>query len=343
MPTAVQTRIFNRYGRESAEIDAGLQSISWRLNDYGQSRFSMPWADAKCTKAMLRPGNRVLHEFSTGLPAWAGTIDVPRGRTFGTTDVTAYTGEKLLDSRYTIINAVYDAIRPGAIFQDLIMQVNAIHATSITLGEIYAGGSARDEEYHYHNLYDAIVDLARLSGHDFAVLPNITTASIEFIAGWYERRGRDLRTKIHLIHGVNVSAGALDEQGTIANHIIVVGEGQDWDADRPTAIADDLESQDRYGYREHVVILTDIGDIPTLQATADALLVEMAYPRNRITLSATNQVPALYSEYDVGDIVWAELFLDSVGWHFDAAVRVLAREWDANTDSCTLEVEEYAF
>lgn len=332
--------VFDRYGSMLAEIEPELEFVNWRLNNEGQCRFSMAWSDPKCTRENLQLGNRLLVQFDNGLPDWGGVLDLPRKRVVGKITATAYTGEHLLDWRVTGKNTVFSNTLPGAIFSSLLSQEDEEHPTGISIGTIWSGGTPRSLEYHYHDLLRRCQDLARLTGHDFAVLPVFAGNELSFEAHFYERRGRDKSDSIWLLGGANVQEPTLDEQGKMANRVILVGEGTTWDDDRLDAITEDASSQAEYDYREYSEVQSGVKVQGTLDANAEALLDEKKQPANRVTIAAVDEKPGRFADYGIGDVVTASLFVDSEEWYFEAPVRVLAREWRPG-ETCRLEVEEY--
>lgn len=337
-----RTTIYNRYGSLLAEIEPSWEFANWRLNAPGVCRFSMPWNDPKCTRDYLRYGNRLLVEFDVGLPNWAGVIDVPRRRTHGWVVVTGYTGERMLDWRITAKSRLFDSEMPGAIFSTLMGDAEDTYPLGLPVSSYYGGGIARSLEYHYQDLLLRITKLSELAGHDFVVTPAIgDDGRLGFETNWYHRRGTDKSSTVWLLEGANVEDTVLDEQGPLANHVVVIGEGTTWDDDRLVSVVDDPASVSEYGYREHSEVQSGIPDLATLEANAQELLTVMKEPTNRASLRAVSSVPALFSEYDVGDIVGAKLFIDSPEWYFDGKVRVMAREWTPG-DVCRLEVKEWA-
>ena len=335
-----QVLIFDRAGSLLAEIEPDLQSVSWRLNRVGKAKFSMATSDPKCTPDNLRPGNRILISFANGLPAWGGVISLPRRREPGRITVTAYTGEKLLDYRVTAKSRYFDQAQPGYIFQTLIQEANAVWQTGIEIGNVWLGGTPRTIECHYTNILWRIRKLASLTGHDFAILPEYANGTLKFKAYWWERRGDDIQNSVWLIEGANVAGDPiLDEQGPIANHVVLAAQGNTWGDERLTATEQDNESINEYGYREYAEV-TSVKDQATLDANAEEVLATMAWPRNRITLSATDESPAQFADYDIGDIASVHLFLSDGHWAFDAPVRIIGREWRPD-NTCRLEVEEW--
>jgi hypothetical protein len=342
---AVVATLFDRRGARLAEIEPAWDLVSWRLNGVGMARFSLPYSDPKCTPDNLQFGNRLLVEFSNGLPDWGGVIDVPRRRDAYGVTITAYTGEQLLNWRVTAKGRYFAAQMPGAIFESLITEENATWPTGVTVGSVYSGGTARTIEYHRHDLLARIQDLARLTGHDFAVLPVITGGELTFQANWYERRGSDKSDQVELIEGLNLGLGAqMDAQGPLANRVILVGEGTGWGDDRLEGIAEDATSRDLYGYREYAEVQSGVTEQTTLDANATALASTYAYPRARLDLpEVLNLPPARYADYDVGDDVATSVLLAGAtqGWESRWSVRVLAREWTKASEACRLVVDEY--
>ena len=80
--------------------------------------------------------------------------------------------------------------------------------------------------------------------------------------------------------------------------------------------------------------------VDTLEANAAAILEEWKEPARVFTLQALDAEPGRFADYDVGDTVHAELFVDNPEWYLSADVRVLARVWNPDDETCRLEVEE---
>jgi hypothetical protein len=336
--TIVKTAVFSSGGSKLDDLSVDLSSVLWRLGQTGQARFSISYEDEKATRENIRPSNRFLVQFASGLPDWGGVIDLPLGRGDTGLDVTVYEGDRLLDWRVTGADVAISSTAPGAIAQALVQAAKETWPLGIVIGDVYAGGS-QSQEYHYDNLLAEVRSLA--TGYDYAVVPSYQDGQLLFYLHWYARRGVDRRNSVHLVEGKNIDRPRMDEQGPLYNRVIVVGSGVTW-ADRPTVIAEDLDSRYQYDLREYPKIYSDIADEVTLQELADALLAEMKYPRVRGTIpNVTNRDPAWFDDYDVGDIVTLRAYLDAgEDWVFDGPVRILSREWSP-AGYCTLEVEEW--
>ena len=339
--TEVQFLIFDSSGSSLVEVEPKIESVAWRLNRAGRVKFSMGYADPKCTRSNLRPGNRVLLRFDNGLPNWGGVLDFPRKRGAGGVACTAYGAEHLLSWRVTAKSRYFDGALPGYIFSTLITEESADWPTGIVSGDIASGGTERYLEYHYHDLLERIEDLQRLTGHDFYIAPNYSGGTLGFRANWYTRRGSDKSGSVYLVEGHNVEGvPSLDEQGPVQNRIILVGEGQTWGDERATASDQDTASRDLYGYREYSEVQSGVSNTATLENNAAALLEERAYPRERLTLTALDREPATFADYDVGDRVTVEAFLSWPEWAYSGTVRVIGREWRPS-GACRLEVETW--
>jgi hypothetical protein len=329
-------RIFDRRGRERAEVRADILAIAWRLNNVGKGTAFLPYTDPKCTQANLRYGNRILVQFDNGLPDFAGVIDTPRRRSAGGITFSIYTGERMLDFRRSGKDASYSGA-PGAIFQAIIEAENT-KSQLMTVGNIASSGTERSIEHHYHDILRRVRDLARLTGQDFRITSGVVAGSIVFYANWYTTLGTDKTNSVWLIGGVNCT-GTLDEQGQIANQVYCVGEGDNWGALRLVGEANEATSRSDYDLREYAELQSAVVQ-GTLDANAETLVNAMAQPRKKFTLTAIDRVPARFSSYDIGDRVTLELFQKWPEWAFSGTVRIIAREWTAN-NTCRLEVEEY--
>ena len=321
MNEAIRALIYNRNGGTLAEIEPQWETVSWRLNNIGLARFSMPYTDAKCTRTNLRPGNRILIQFENGLPDWGGVLDFPRKRSTGGVTISAYTGEKLLDHRRTSKNLEFTAYTPGAIYKTLLET-----QSDVLPGTIVSGGTQRNAAYHYHDLLRRVQELARLSGYDFYVQPQVTAGVLRFYGNWYARRGSDLTSEVLLAEDVNMAVPQLDEQGPLANQIYCIGAGTTWGDERLVGSDQDADSIELYDLREYAEVQS-AAQQATLDANAAELVARMAYPRDILKVTAFDRAPGLFSAYDVGDIVKVQAFLQTSEWSYDEEMRVIAREW----------------
>jgi len=339
MSNSVQTLIFDRAGYHPVDIAPQWDYVSWRLNEIGVGKFSLPFEDENCTTDVLKPGNRILVRFESGLSPFGGVLDFPRRRTSTGVQMTAYSAEHILTWRETAATRDFTSTAPGTIYKTLLEAADSIQTTGIAVGSIYAGGTARTETYHYHQLWDAINQLQRLSGEDFYLAPYYHNGRLTFIANWYESRGMDLSASVLLVEDRNLSQLTMDEQGPIANQVRAAGGGAGgttW-ADRLIGTAQDATSRSAYGYRERTEVITAVFDQVTLDASAAAILVSLKDARERLTCSVLDTDPARFSRYGIGDTVQVQGFLKSSLWAIDQPMRIYGREWRPD-NVCTLEL-----
>lgn len=339
MSNAVQTLIFDRAGFHPVDIQPQWEYVTWRLNDIGVAKFSLPYEDENCTLDVMRPGNRILVRFENGLPDFGGVLDFPRRRTSTGVQVTAYSAEHLLTWRETARDKSFTSTPPGTIFQTLLEEADSIRSTGIAIGGIYAGGTARTEAYHYHQLWEVIPELQRLSGEDFYLSPFYYRGRLTFIASWYHSRGSDLSEFVLLVEDRNLANLAMDEQGPIVNLVRAAGGGAGgttW-ADRLIGTAQDVASRGDYGYREKTEVITAVFDQTTLNGSAAAILAAVKEPRARLSASALDTAPAGFARYNLGDVVQVQGFLKTPQWAIDRPMRILGREWRPD-NICTLEL-----
>lgn len=106
---------------------------------------------------------------------------------------------------------------------------------------------------------------------------------------------------------------------------MIIGDGDGWGSDRPVAVADDLESQYRFGLLEASEIHQGVIYPETLQATADNLLSVSAWPRVILSITTTDQPPASFEQYDIGDTLPVELPDYGIGSAFVGMATVQSR------------------
>lgn len=343
MENVVNLTMYDKAGACLGEfVDAEFRSAVWRLGRTGSATYRFSPKGPKATRSNLRPGNRALIEFGDGLPDWGGVLDWPIN--LGSDqdiDVTFYEADRLLDWRVTGQNEGFSSTATGAIVEALVQNANAAYATGVFMGDVYSGGTAHTRDYHYIPLLEAVRNLKSESGYDYAVVPAMASGKLVFDLYWYEQRGTDREDELALIQGANVGQVLVREQGPIYNRIVAVGKGDDWSSNRLVVFAEDLASRSLYGLRESPRFYLDIDDETTLQAIVDALLAGAKDPYVRLTLNGvTDDEPAPFARYHVGDILTLQALQDYGEFSYDIPVRILARERLAD-GTCSLEVKQW--
>ena len=334
----MDVQVFNRQGFVIGELRCSVEEVTWRRNSLGRVRARLSKGDIGATQELLEYGNRVLLRFDNGLPSFGGIIDPPRKWDGDSVEVTIYSGDYLLKFYKTTKTRFFPDASVGYIAQRVIEEAN----TGVLIGEIWTGGNLHTIEYHYNQLDTLFNSLFNdLSTADYVIEPQLNDNRLQFILNVYERRGID-KPGIALHEGFNVTEGTtLHEQGPIVNDWTVVGDGSGWGDERPTRSDADNISINQYGLREGSIIATGITDTTTLQSIASTNLVQTKRPHNIFSIAAVNKKPGLFSDYDIGDSVMAEMPGYGFGG-FRGMVRVDGRSFQPNSGICTTNVREEA-
>lgn len=337
---SVRFLVADIYGRELAELSPDIEAVSWLLNGYGRCKFAISKTDAKATAGNLRFGNRVLLQFSNGLPAWGGIIDTPREWDEKSIHCDAYGGEYLLSYRQTGKARYFTNASVGTIFRTLIEETGAFKPLDLAFGNVWSGGDGHSPEYHYSNLFEIVQKslCESLSDADFDVTASLQNGRIVLTANLYERKGRDL-SNYSLVEGANVTVTRFAEQGQIVNWWDMPGSGSDWSAARPVGHDQDNESIAQYDLRQGSKIYSDVSALATLDTHASTALSESKDPHNMFELTATDRPPARFADYDVGDSL--PVILHSVGFGgVDSRIRLIGRSYSPQSNLCSLLVRE---
>jgi hypothetical protein len=332
--------IGNRFGSIIEEITPGIGPISWILNGVGSVQLSFAKSDAKTTVRNLRLGNRVYIELDNGLPAWGGTMELPRHWDKGTVSVTCYEIGYLLKYRPTRkYDAFYD-LPVGAIFSELLQREEEKDPMGITLGTVWLGGRPQWPLYHYKSLWDIFTDSLRKNELcDFRFIPYLDSG-IKFRAELYQVAGSDKTSSVALVEGSNIGEDlALEEQGAVVNIQIAIGSGSTWGDERKVMVARDSDSAALYGLRGLPIVYSGLNEPASLEMQARNALADSSQPRRIFTLPVTNNEPGTFGTYDLGDIVKAVLPTFGFGG-YDGTLRILAREFNPQDGNCRLVVDE---
>lgn len=332
--------IGNTYGDLISEIEpAEIDVVQWRLNNVASFKLKMARNDPKLTEDNFRPGNRLLLEFTNGLPLWGGIIDPPRQWTADYFETQVYSAEYLLTFRHTDRGRYFSKASPGHIFRSVLTEAFDLFPLRMNLGDVYEGRPLHSPEYHFKKLEEILSkSLPQIADTDYWVEPRLEDNRIVFYAHHFLRRGA-VKENVMLYDGQNIADLELVEQGPIVNWWDLAGQGTGWGNDRVYSHSRDVESMAKYGLRQDSAIFSDISEQATLDDMAEFLLKQTKDPLRRWSLTALNVKPALFSSYDIGDTVG--LYAPDAGFDgYNGGVRLLARNYDDG--KCVLVVEEDA-
>lgn len=298
------------------EMAGALENVGWATDGYGMASLILPLDAALRYGPLLEFGNRVLVEFSGGLPPWGGVIDVPRETTLGQMRVQMYEAGYLMTQRLIGAQAVYlgsEARPAGAILLDLAAQAALPVETGLVASE---EGPPVEAEFHYDNLAVAAERLRSLdAGMHWFTRPRPATAGrIVFELVVFRNALADDTGRAVLIQGHNLVDWAVLEQGPIINEVLVgVGDFLNPLADSEgysgLHVATDAASQLRYGPRSRLEVLPDVegeSGPGRAVATANARLAAYSKPRLRVRGAALNMTPGLYRDYGIGSRIRIE-------------------------------------
>jgi hypothetical protein len=322
------------HGRLIGELQGDVEGLSWRRNEYGLARLTVPYPGTR--EQLIQPGNRLLIYTDNGLPPWTGVIEHPRRWEYGAVGLTAYSGEYLLSWRVTDRGRYFRGASAGTMFAALLEE--QARPKVVEPGSVWTGGGGHTTEYHFRDLYDIASDsLTRLEDADWDVTGAVENGRIVLRANFYERKGRDL-AGVWLLEGHNAAGVKVEEQGPIVNEWFLAGAGTGWgETNRIYAAARDDASILAYGLRQASETVSDISVQATLDARAARNLEESAAAYTAISLDAINLPPAAYSTYGIGDVVGVELYSFLPGG-FLGMVKIEGREWRPRDGVCGLVV-----
>lgn len=338
---AILFLVGDQNGRILTRLQPDIQRVSWRFNATGQAAFQLARTDDKLREEYLRYGNRVLVQFDNGLPPWGGVIGGTVEWGDAAVGFVAYSGEELLFRRLTARRRRFDNASVGAIALALLAEADAVWPTGVRPGRIWSGGPGHFPEYHYKRLGDALHDslVENLSAEAFDVTAREEKGVIVFELNLYETRG-EAKTQIAFVENQNVADVRFRTEDNIVNAWYMAGEGSDWgDDDRVYAEAVDEESIRLFGRREGFEVRSGVIYQTTLDDTIAKRVQETAYPNRVLGLATTDNPPARFGEYDVGDAVMC--VLPSYDWRgIRGLYRVLGREFLPEHGVSDLVLEE---
>lgn len=330
----------DRTGEIRAEVTRGyISQLTWRLNKPGIADLFIDRRDPACTPELLRAGSRIFVELDDGLPPWGGVLELPRTWTRNMLQIRAHTIERLLSFAITPKTLAFYGVPVGTIFVEVLQDADTRAGLGLDFGQVWYGGNIHWPRYHFRDAMWVINEsLRKMETCDYKFTPFVLDNKIRFRATLQEQLGDDKRARVALIQGVNVAEAKLTEQGDIVNRVAVVGSGSTW-GERQVIYALEEASRQTYGLRERALTPSDVTQETTLNRYAETELRDNAYPHTLADLTAANRTPALFSAYDVGDIVRVQLPDYGFGG-YDAPMRIMARGYDPRSKRCELVCDE---
>lgn len=338
----VQVLVARPNGQVLGELRTRVGAVSWKHRGVGEVGLQLARTDAYFSEEMLRFGNRVLVQFSNGLPNWGGVIASPRPWDVGGVGVSVVQAKWLLGRRKTGWARVFSGATAGLVFESLMREAGVRHPLGVLVGTSPLGGAGYDLEFNSERLADVFDDLVELLDvDDWDVTGRLANGSIEFTANLYQQRGEE-KGNVALSNGRrgNVGAVRFKEEAQIVNAWSLAGGGQGWgEGDRAYAFVVDGESVGRFGFSEDSLVVESATSVTSLEQIGRKLLGRTAWPHALVALEAADRSPGAFGEYDVGDVVSVDLWNYGFGG-FRAGMRVVGREYFPERGACDLVLEE---
>jgi hypothetical protein len=347
--TASIITVYDREGNILADLEAAVER-EWLLNQYGKATFTLAKTDPKCIEDFLQFGNRILihgngdDEAGAFLPAWVGVIDPPR--TWGDHDVTvtAYSAEYLFSwRRGPGEKQIKKTGSFGDVFREIITYANGPEDLFIREGDISDAGAEAERTLELHNMYDAVVNLAKDSGMEWGLEHTFDGGRLRLLAHWWIKRGVFTSFAFEEGQNIKLSRSPMEEQGTIVNDVLAYSSSMvGWNPAK-TAQRVDETSRYRYGLRQSALsVSTNNGDVPTVKAAAEAELKKKRQPRRTFDVTvmgaATLAQLGLGNTYILRQISSGFPNPDRAG--IDTIVRVIGMLWNDAAQEMRLNVEE---
>lgn len=326
-------RIFDHNGTPLAEFRASVER-SWAIGGEGRALFN--YASRKSdivNETVLQFGNWILIE-NTALPAWVGVIDTPRYWNGRQVAVHAYTAEHVFGWRVGPAEEVLTG-SAGTIFENLISKLNAQEATVIQSGNIWRGGTQRQETINPNKLSENLKRLYERSNEEYRFRPVINTnGQLVVFADWVASLGT--QTTALLLEGAgggNMEAvdNILVEDEEITNDISGYGDGLTWTS-KPTASVRDLASIGKYGLRQGSMEYPGVANIQPIITNISDLLKNKKQPVRTFHIFAINKGDT-FKYISLGNVLKLRLVdagFIAGGRGFESSVRIMGMAYNPN-------------
>lgn len=242
-------RIFNRQGIELCDVRAFVER-SWIMGDEGRASFTLASSDLAANEDFIQFGNWLLVE-NDYLPSWVGIIDTPREWGIRTVTVNAFTPERQLALRRGPLEEKVTG-SAGTIFERIINLVNAAEPTPIAVGDIYRGGSQREETLNPTTFNQDLRRIYSRSAEEYSWRPVVTSKRLVVYADWQIRLGSNVDIALEEGQGggnIEATDAPMIEDEPIINDVLGYGDGTAWTS-KPNAVAQDSDSIAKYGLRQ---------------------------------------------------------------------------------------------
>lgn len=333
--------VYDRSGRAMAPLTCTTER-SWILNGEGLCRITIAVNDEKVRQNIVQYGNFVAVEHDT-LPLWAGVLDPDRLWGESRLTLTAWSAEHLLKFRRSTLNLALSASSAGKLFTELIGIANTDEDLRVRTGDIWYGGTPREETLDGKNIYDHVHAISGRTGYDWG-LDGAFDANgyLYFLANWYEARGGTLGQQLR--EGTNIIAAedAMTEQGVIVNDLMGIGDGSTQET-RITYQEIEPISRGLYGLRQAAQDYHGNREMGTLMDNVRGTLAVSRNPSKTLRVAAMNKGDTFRS-LRLGNTL--PLYMTTVGFladgtvGIDTKVRIIGMRYSDDLDQVALVLQE---
>jgi len=333
--------VYDRGGRALATLNC-ITERSWILSGEGLCRITIAVNDAKVKQSIVQYGNLVSIEHDT-LPLWAGVLDTDRLWGESRLVLTAWSGERLFKFRRSPLNLPLTGSSAGVLYKALIDIANTDEDLRVRAGDIWYGGTPRDETLDGKKIYDHVRAISGRTGYDWGLDGTFdANGYLYFLANWYEARGEVKGQPLR--EGTNIIAAedALTEQGIIVNDLLGIGDGSTLET-RITYKEIDETSRGLYGLRQDAQDYPGNKEIGTLMDNVRGTLAASKNPLKTLNVIALD-VGDTFKALRLGNVL--PLYMTTVGWLADGnvgmntQVRIIGMRYNDDLDQASLIVQE---
>lgn len=342
-------QLFDLHGGLLTEVET-VTTREWRLNDPGDCNFVFP-RGPMLQDEMILPGGFVLITSNYTSP-WVGQIVPTREWRYEGPVVKAREAIAVLENFEILeINPETDTLMPpviakgtvSSLLSEIVEMANDLEDTRLRIGNLYAGGAARQEKLD-GNLLDHVRFIVNRARYDFDVTPVVTNGVLINYLNLYEDKGIDTTSDFTLEEGVNLELApdqGLIEQGRIVNRVYGIGEGVN-DESRIAYMYENEASQAKYGLRIYSESFFGVTELETLETNTERFV-----SRNRAwkkTIRAVVNDTALFKSLEPGNKVHVVLhsfgFLENSVIGTDVTSRILSAELDDGRATMSILLED---
>jgi hypothetical protein len=221
--------------------------------------------------------------------------------------------------------------------------VNRQLDTKVVPGEVFTGGTSREETLEGIDILSEATRVAERANHDFDVTGVIANSRLELRGNWYEKKG--VKTTLLLAEGRNLvdpDGDLLTEDGEeIANRIIGFPNSGTAASSKPVILSDDASAQ-QHGPRYFGEAYSDVSEQDTLLKHCQELLKKKKSPNRLIGCTVLDQ-GATFEQIRVGNQSLVELYtagLTAGKLGTSLMGRTLGRRYTDRTKRYELALEE---